>query len=374
MLQVSHLRKVYRTAHGEVEAVRDFSFQMRQGEFLTLLGPSGCGKTTTLRCVAGLENPDSGEVLINGTTVYSSRARVLVPTEKRDIGMVFQSYAIWPHMNVFENVAFPLKTGKRIKREEIQRRVGEALRLVQMEHLIDRPSTQLSGGQQQRVALARALVKRPRILLLDEPLSNLDAKLREDMRLEIKELAGKLGLSVLYVTHDQAEALAMSDRIFVMHNGRVLQEGTPLEIYKTPLNEFVAQFIGGANLLEGRLVSRSGDGGDVETEHGKMECLLATELQAGDRVLISARPEEIRIFKEAPPDGANVYPGKIAKVTFLGDCVDCRISMNEKTLRAKLGPDLLYKEGEAVFVQLPVRKTLAIPWSGTERDSASSKG
>jgi iron(III) transport system ATP-binding protein len=364
MLQVNHLRKVYRTAHGEVEAVRDFSFQMKAGEFLTLLGPSGCGKTTTLRCVAGLENPDSGEVLIDGKTVYSIRERVAVPTEKRDIGMVFQSYAIWPHMNVFENVAFPLKTGKKIKREEVHQRVRDTLRLVQMEHLIDRPSTQLSGGQQQRVALARALVKRPRILLLDEPLSNLDAKLREDMRLEIKDLAAELGLSVLYVTHDQAEALAMSDRIFVMQNGRVLQEGSPLEIYKRPTNEFVANFLGGANLLEGRLVSRSGDRGEVETEHGKIACLLATELREGDRVLISARPEEIRIFKEAPSDGANVYAGKIAKLTFLGDCLDCRISVNRQSLRAKLAPELLYKEGEAIFVQLPMLKTLAIPWSG----------
>jgi iron(III) transport system ATP-binding protein len=240
-----------------------------------------------------------------------------------------------------------------------------------MEHLIERPSTQLSGGQQQRVALARALVKRPRILLLDEPLSNLDAKLREDMRLEIKDLAGKLGLSVLYVTHDQAEALAMSDRIFVMHNGRVLQEGSPLEIYKKPMNEFVAHFIGAANLLEGRLASRCGDRGEVETEHGKIACLLATELQAGDRVLVSARPEEIRIFKQAPSDGANTYSGKIAKLTFLGDCLDCRVSVKNQTLRAKLAPELQYNEGEAVFVQLPMLKTLAIPWSGAEREKAS---
>jgi iron(III) transport system ATP-binding protein len=191
------------------------------------------------------------------------------------------------------------------------------------------------------------------------------------MRVEIKDLARRLGLSVLYVTHDQAEALAMSDRIFVMHNGRVLQEGAPLDIYKKPTHEFVAHFIGAANLLEGELLSRSGDQGEVRTQHGTVACLLATELRAGDRVLISARPEELRLFKELPAERTNIYPGKIAKVTFLGDCLDCRIDVNSQTLRAKLAPELLYKEGEAVFVQLPMLKTLAIPWSGAEREKAS---
>lgn len=370
MLQVNNLKKTYSTDHGPVHAVQDLSFQMRDGEFLTLLGPSGCGKTTTLRCVAGLENPSSGEVLIDGQTVYSSRDRITVPTEKREIGMVFQSYAIWPHMNVFENVAFPLKTGKKIKRQEIERRVRDSLKLVQMENLIDRPSTQLSGGQQQRVALARALVKRPRLLLLDEPLSNLDAKLREDMRIEIKDLAGKLGLSVLYVTHDQAEALAMSDRIFVMQNGRVLQEGAPLEIYRTPASEFVANFIGSANLLEGELLSRSGDQGRIKMQHGQLTCLLASELRNGDRVLISARPEEIRIFREAPSEQTNLFSGTIVKVTFLGDSLDCRIAMNNHIVRAKLLPEIHYKEGEAVYIQLPSRKTLAIPWASPEPRSS----
>jgi iron(III) transport system ATP-binding protein len=370
MLEVNHLRKVYRTGEDLVEAVKDFSFQMKPGEFLTLLGPSGCGKTTTLRCVAGLETPDSGEVRIGGQLAYSSGERVDVPTEKREIGMVFQSYAIWPHMNVFENVAFPLKTGKKIARAEIERRVRDSLRLVQMEPLIDRPSTQLSGGQQQRVALARALVKQPRLLLLDEPLSNLDAKLREEMRIEIKDLAGKLGLSVLYVTHDQAEALAMSDRIFVMMNGKVLQEGPPLDIYRTPVNEFVANFIGSANLFEGKLLSRSGEQGEVQTEHGRVSCLLSGNLQEGDRVLVSARPEELRIFRQAPLERTNVYSGTIAKVTFLGDSLDCRIAINNQTLRAKLLPELVYKEGEPVFVHLPSLKTLALPWTATERSAS----
>ena len=366
MLQVNNLKKSSSTDHGPVPAVQDLSFQMRDGEFLTLLGPSGCGKTTTLRCVAGLENPDFGEVLIEGRTVYSSRERITVPTEKREIGMVFQSYAIWPHMNVFENVAFPLKTGKKIKRSEIEQRVRESLKLVQMEDLIDRPSTQLSGGQQQRVALARALVKRPRLLLLDEPLSNLDAKLREDMRIEIRDVVNKLGLSVLYVTHDQAEALAMSDRIFVMQKGRVLQEGTPVEIYTKPTSEFVANFIGSANLFEGELLSRSGDQGCIKTRQGQLTCLLASGLREGDRVLISARPEEIRIYKDAPPEQTNLFSGTIAKVTFLGDSLDCRIAVDHHVVRAKLLPEISYKEGESVYVQLPSRKTLAIAWAGSQ--------
>ena len=227
MLEVTGLKKTYTTREVEVPAVNSLDLNVEKGEFVTLLGPSGCGKTTTLRCVAGLEVPNEGEITIGGRTVFSYRKRVNVPVEKRDIGIVFQSYAIWPHMNVFENVAFPLKSGKRIRREEIRSRVEEALRKVRMEEYIFRPAPQLSGGQQQRVALARALVKRPGLLLLDEPLSNLDAKLREETRLEIKDIVKDLATTVLYVTHDQAEALSMSDRILVMGNGVVLQEGTP---------------------------------------------------------------------------------------------------------------------------------------------------
>jgi iron(III) transport system ATP-binding protein len=213
-------------------------------------------------------------------------------------------------------------------------------------------------------------VKRPRLLLLDEPLSNLDAKLREDMRLEIKDVVNKLRLSALYVTHDQAEALAMSDRIFVMQKGRVLQEGTPLEIYTTPANEFVANFIGSANLFEGELVSRSDNQGRVRMRQGELTCVLASTLREGERVLVSARPEEIRIYREAPPERTNLFSGKIAKVTFLGDSLDCRIAsiaIDQYIVRAKLLPEISYKEGEPVYVQLPSRKTLAIPWA----DSAS---
>jgi iron(III) transport system ATP-binding protein len=364
VLEVKEIRKSYFTNRGEVQAIRGISVRMKTGEFLTLLGPSGCGKTTTLRSVAGLETPDSGEISIDGGVVFSQAKRITVPTEKRDIGMVFQSYAIWPHMTVFDNVAFPLKTTRKFKAPEVAKKVEEALRLVRMESLIHRPSTQLSGGQQQRVALARALVKEPKLLLLDEPLSNLDAKLREDMRIEIKDLSKELNLSVLYVTHDQAEALAMSDRILVMQAGVVLQEGKPLDIYRKPKTQFVANFIGNANLFEGRLLSHSGEMGDVETQHGRLKCLLSKDFKDGDQVLISTRPEEVRLFKQKPPDGENVFCGKVAKLTFLGDCLDCRVELESDLVRAKLQPDLIYQEGESVFVHLPSEKTLAIPWAG----------
>ncbi len=363
MLEIKQLKKVYRTSRGEVNAVKDITFRIGSGEFVTLLGPSGCGKTTTLRCVAGLEVPDGGEIFINGEAVFSRSKAVILPTEKRNIGMVFQSYAIWPHMNVFENVAFPLKTGKRISKSDIQSRVRESLRIVRMEELIQRPSTQLSGGQQQRVALARALVKKPKLLLLDEPLSNLDAKLREDMRLEIKDLAKQLTLSVLYVTHDQAEALAMSDRVLVMQEGLVLQEGSPLDIYHKPQSQFVANFIGAANLFEGQLVDRAGDSGEVQTQNGRLRCILSPKLREGDKVLVTTRPEEVKVFKQRPPDNNNVFSGKITKLTFLGDCLDCRILVESQIVRTKLTAEPVFREEEPVFVYFPSNKTLAIPWN-----------
>src|SRR5205823_12558032 len=214
-----------------------------EGKFYTLLGPSGCGKTTTLRCLAGLESPDSGEIEIAGQVVYSSRTGALVRPDHRPIGMVFQNYAIWPHMNVFENVAFPLRVSERPpSRDETRRMVTEALALVGLEGLEDRPAPQLSGGQQQRLALARALVRKPKLLLLDEPLSNLDAKLRQRMRIELRELQRRLRITTIYVTHDQAEALFLSHRVAVMQNGRIAQEGRPRDLYASPSSGFVADF------------------------------------------------------------------------------------------------------------------------------------
>src|SRR5512132_3497553 len=253
MLKVEGLFTEYPNERGEiVRAAQDVSFTVAEGRLFTLLGPSGCGKTTTLRSIAGLERPRAGEISVNGRVVYSSSKGVFVTPNRRGFGMVFQSYAIWPHMNVFQNAAFPLEVGdKRYSRKEIRDKVMRVLSAVQLDHLADREATKLSGGQQQRLALARALVMEPALLLLDEPLSNLDAKLRERMRFELKRLQRELGITTVYVTHDQSEALALSHSIAVMNAGRIEQLGTPREVYERPRNQFVADFIGSTNFVAG---------------------------------------------------------------------------------------------------------------------------
>jgi iron(III) transport system ATP-binding protein len=261
MLRVSRLVKSFALAAGEVRAIDDVSFSVTEGHCYALLGPSGCGKTTTLRCVAGLEQADSGTIEIGGQTVSDPGSGVFVPVHQRSIGMVFQSYAIWPHLDVFENVAYPFRVKRpRVRRQEIAARVHEALRLVGMAAMADRPATQLSGGQQQRVALARAIVRKPALLLLDEPLSNLDARLREQMRAELKDMIARIGVTALYVTHDQAEAFALADQVAVMAHGRIAQEGAPRDIYAHPSAPFVATFLGAANVVLGRIEARGPDG------------------------------------------------------------------------------------------------------------------
>jgi iron(III) transport system ATP-binding protein len=321
MLGVSNLIKTYA---GDVQAVRGISFDVTEGEFYTLLGPSGCGKTTTLRCVAGLEKPNGGEITIGDKKVYSGEENILVPGHRRDIGMVFQSYAIWPHMTVHDNVAFPLKHGKRqVPRREIRDRVMKALSLVQLDALADRPAPFLSGGQQQRVALARAMVYEPTVLLLDEPLSNLDAKLREEMRVELKQLVNRLKITTLYVTHDQVEALALSDRIAVMNLGEIIQEGTPREIYLQPRDAFTANFIGKTNIFDGQLADDGVTDGlvAVDASIGRIFCLPAEGLKKGDQVEILVRPEGVHVFQGDPKD-KNVVEAEVKFVTFQGDSVE----------------------------------------------------
>src|SRR6059036_2042025 len=240
---------------GTVVAVNDLSFEAKAGEFLTLLGPSGCGKTTTLRLVAGLERPDRGEIQVGGRPLSSTESGLFVPPERRGMGMVFQSYAIWPHMTVYENVAFPLQE-LRVPRAETRERVMAMLGTVGLGDLHARPAPMLSGGQQQRVALARALVSNPQVLLLDEPLSNLDARLREEMRFELRDMQARLGITSIFVTHDQAEAMTLSDRIIVMNGGRVEQEGSPEAVYQRPSTRFVMDFLGRANHLPARVEKR----------------------------------------------------------------------------------------------------------------------
>jgi iron(III) transport system ATP-binding protein len=354
-LVVEYLVKVYQDRRDRVRAVDGVSFEVQEGQFYTLLGPSGCGKTTTLRCVAGLERTDAGRIIVDSHVVSSHAPRVFVPPHKRSIGMVFQSYAIWPHMTVFENVAFPLRVGReRLSGGEIKHRVEEALATVQLAGYEGRMATQLSGGQQQRLALARALVRRPKVLLLDEPLSNLDAKLREHMRAELRTLQRRLGITTLYVTHDQVEGLSMSNRIAVMSNGKIVQESTPREIYQRPANRFVADFVGSTNFLEAELLGSSEVGGmRLQTTAGQIQANCPEGVQSGERVTVSIRPESIRLHR-VEPAAVNVLPGVVEQQMFLGNYLDCRVRVGEAMLLTRQDPTLALRRGERVYVELPV--------------------
>ena len=340
MISIRNLNMTYRSSHGEHHAVRGVSLDVKQGEFYTLLGPSGCGKTTILRCVAGLERPDNGEIVIGGEPVYSGQRGIWVPPHNRNIGMVFQSYAIWPHMTVFENVAFPLIYGhRRPPRDEVRTRVMRALSLVKLDKLADRAAPFLSGGQQQRVALARALVHEPPLLLFDEPLSNLDAKLREEMRVELRELITSLGMTTIYVTHDQIEALAMSDQIALMRDGGIVQQGTPRDVYFHPNDAFVAEFLGSTNILRGRLVDHEADQrrGIVETPLGRFGCVPACGMAAGAAADLVIRPEGFRLCDATTPaDAPNQIQGQIETVTFNGGSVEARVRVKDRQLRVRL--------------------------------------
>ncbi len=341
--------------NSSVNAVEGVSFEVPEGRFFTLLGPSGCGKTTTLRCIAGLERPDTGFIFIGADVVSSARDRIFVPPHQRNIGMVFQSYAIWPHMTVFENAAFPLRVGrKKFREREIKDKVHKALALVQLDGLADRPAPKLSGGQQQRLALARALVAEPQVLLLDEPLSNLDAKLREQMRVELRELQRRLGVTTVYVTHDQAEALAMSNLIGIMKDGRIVQIGHPREVYQSPATRFVADFIGSTNFVRGTVRGSPVSSPTlVETPYGMLECNVPEEFKNGDTVLVSLHPENIRLVPAKPENCRNVWEGLVQVAVFLGEAYDCQISVGDQILRVRLHPADRVHRGDRVFLRLP---------------------
>lgn len=365
MIRIENLHMRYRSEQGEVHAVRGVSLNVGKGQFYTLLGPSGCGKTTTLRCVAGLERPESGEIWIGDELVYSSTRHMHVPSYRRDVGMVFQSYAIWPHLDVFDNVALPLREGRRkYSAGRIKERVRWALQLVKLGDLENRPAPFLSGGQQQRLALARAVALEPTVLLLDEPLSNLDAKLREETRLEITDLVKHLGITTLYVTHDQTEALVMSDRVAVINEGRVVQEGTPKEIYKSPRDRLVANFIGMANFLEGQVASIAGEKseiGQVKTLMGIFHCHLPNGAAPGDSVIVLVRPEDVVLYTEGTAPRENILPGKVEIVAFMGDSLDCQVRVDSQLIRLKLHPEAEVSRGQEVQIQLPPERCLAIP-------------
>ena len=356
MLRVEGLNKTFISGEGKVDAVHDVSFEVKTGEFFALLGSSGCGKTTTLRCIAGLETPDSGEIWINDKPVFSSKKGLLVPVHEREIGMVFQSYAVWPHMSVAQNVGYPLTHGRhRLPKSETAKRVKDILQLVQLSELERRPASLLSGGQQQRVAVARALIAQPELLLFDEPLSNLDAKLRVEMRHELRDLFERLKHTALYVTHDQEEALVLSHRIAVMHAGQVVQLGTPMEIYKEPANLFVASFVGTTNVIQGRALSREpNDAGGVETSLGELRCPLPPSIQAGQPVSVMFRPEAVMIHAEQRQSRANIIPGTVTSAVFTGNRVGYEIDSGEFHIRAETSPYVAeIKKGQQVWLELP---------------------
>jgi iron(III) transport system ATP-binding protein len=345
-----------RSDNGVRPAVDSVSFDVEPGSLFTILGPSGCGKTTTLRCIAGLERPDAGEISLGGRVLFSSTRGINVPPAERGLGMVFQSYAIWPHMNVFENAAFPLKVvplRRRLSRRDIRARVERVLATVRLDHLARRPATQLSGGEQQRLALARALVMAPPLLLLDEPLSNLDARLREEMRFELQRVQQQLGVTTIYVTHDQVEALSLSSVIAVMHEGRLEQVGSPREIYERPTSRFVADFMGAANLIDGVVApTTEAESCRVETPAGTVISSDRNGYEAGTRVLVVIRPEHISIeLAPGSPNGKQCR-GTVESLAYLGDSIDHFVNVGSLQIRARTGSDRAFAPGTEVTLRI----------------------
>jgi len=340
---------------GDVVAVDHISFFVQDGEFLTLLGPSGCGKTTTLFGVAGLDRPDGGLIRVGEVTFFDSASGHFVVPEKRNCGMVFQSYALWPHMNVYENLAFPLKLRK-VPKKEREERIGEILDLVELQVQKDRYPHQLSGGQQQRVALGRALVYSPTVLLLDEPLSNLDAKLRERARSWLKHIQAQLGITTVYVTHDQTEALVLSDRIAVMREGSIRQVGTPQEIYARPAEPFVADFIGTSNFLRGHMAGPSANGAiSVRLETTEASIVINTDKSFAREtpLLVSVRPEKVRVVdrsSEATVPEGNWLEAEVVDGIYVGSCYRHRLRIGQTLLRAETEAEVCAK---SVWVSIP---------------------
>ncbi|HOM66800.1 MAG: Trehalose import ATP-binding protein SugC [Chloroflexi bacterium ADurb.Bin120] len=343
-LELSNISKSY----NKVTVVQDFNIKIADGEFLTLLGPSGCGKTTTLRMVAGFTEPTTGSILLDGKPIFSTDKKISLAPEQRDMGMVFQSYAVWPHMNVFKNVAYPLKF-KKFSQTEVRQKVSEVLNLVKLSGFEDRMPDQLSGGQQQRVALARALVMEPKVLLLDEPLSNLDAKLRESMRFEIVELQKRLSMTVFYVTHDQTEAMSMSDRIVVMQDGFIKQIGSPREIYQKPNSQFVAGFIGLANFIPCIVDAITSDHARVKLLDGSSDHFLDVPVipnmfNLGEEAIMMVRTEDVEIL----PFDQGGTRAVLVRQNYLGDKSDCLLKLGPIEIRANIGIYAELENGQEV--------------------------
>jgi len=356
-IRIRGVSKHYYSEGKTIKALDGVDLTIAANQIFTLLGPSGCGKTTLLRCIVGLEAPDTGEISIGGQTVWSKEKNISIPPEKRGLGMVFQTYAIWPHMNVFDNVAYPLQV-RNVGKDVIRERVANTLRFVQMEGYEMRPATKLSGGQQQRVALARALIAEPKVILFDEPLSNLDAKLREETRKELKAFLGNLQITAVYVTHDRVEALALSDAIAVMRAGQIVEVGTPQKIYFNADTRFVADFIGRANLVKARVRVQEGDRTVVECGLGTIAC-ERRDIPVGNEVTLCIRPEFIHVAR-GEGSGENVVNGRIDSQVFVGEAYESEIRVGNELLLAKIDPDANLKAGDPVNFRLDAAHCLLV--------------
>jgi iron(III) transport system ATP-binding protein len=367
-----------------VLAVDGVSFDVQDGELFTLLGPSGCGKTTTLRSIAGLERPDGGHIALGDRVLFDGKRKINTPANNRRLGMVFQSYAIWPHMSVFDNAAFPvtvLPRGRRPSRAQLRERVMRVLEVTDLAPMADRAATKLSGGQQQRLALARALVGEPDLMLLDEPLSNLDAKLREAMRFELKRLQRELGLTAIYVTHDQAEALAMSSRIAVVNEGKIVQVGKPREIYERPASEFVATFVGVTNLLRGTVAAVDAADGSCRVDTPDLSIwgvMTGAPLQIGDDAAVSIRPECVQLDAETgggrADDAAarNAFSGEVSTRAFLGDSVDHMVAVGKQEIRNRSNPAQSIAPGSRVVLRVDPTRVAVVPPTEQKKATAAA--
>jgi len=350
-ITIRNLCKNYIVEKKSFAALDHIDLTIPANRIFTLLGPSGCGKTTLLRCIVGLEMPDAGEIVIGDEVVFSSQKGISLAPEKRGLGMVFQSYAIWPHMNVFDNVAYPLQTQK-IPKEEIAERVEKTLHFVQLDGFGNRPATKLSGGQQQRVALARALAAEPKVILFDEPLSNLDAKLREETRKELRRFLTELAITAVYVTHDRLEALSLSDNVAVMKSGQIVEIGNPWEIYFDSDRRFVADFIGRVNFIEGSIAEAGLDFTVVNSSIGPIVCEKKKDYPVGGKVTVGIRPEFITTCRDNPGNGENIFRGKIESLVFVGDVWEAEVRIEDTLLVLRIDPTLPIAMGDDIFLHL----------------------
>lgn len=350
-MQIRGLRKIYRQGRDQVVAVDDLALEVGEAELLVILGSSGSGKTTLVRCIAGLETPDHGEIVVSGRTVFSSERRVDVAPERRGLSMVFQNHALWPHMTVFANVAYPVQARRRPK-DEIERKVRRALAMVGCEGLEKRHPAELSGGQQQRVALARAIVTESSVMLLDEPLSSVDAQVRDRLRLDFLALQRELRLSAVYITHDHTEATVLGDRICVMTAGSMAQVGPPRELYGRPRSSFVASFLGAANVFAGTMDMRDGREPVVRTALGEIRSTDSEDRVSGEAVVAVFRPEHCEISQSAPGLTSNCWKGQVERSLFLGHCTEYLIRVADQTLSAKIMKRVEIPEGSAVWISI----------------------